>query len=483
MKETRTAAAYIRVSTDDQLEYSPDSQKELIIEFAKKNNMMIPEEFIFQDDGISGRSAAKRPAFQELISAAKVKPRQFDVILVWKFSRFARNQEESIFYKSMLRKQNGIEVMSVSEQLPDSEFGTLIERIIEWFDEYYSIRLSGEVRRGMKERVKQGGYVSVPPFGYKYENSRLIPDETEARYVKYIYNQFLSGTTMIQIAHELNDLGIKTKRGNVWENRTVKYILDNPVYTGKIRWSGEGRNDYHKIDGHLESTMLVDGQHAPIIDQETFLAAKEKMEHNLDIYRGTHDKILQRHGTYMLQGLVKCSSCGRTLTKTSMVYMNCVGYLHGKCTDTHSIRMTNLEEAVIRYIEYAFDNLDITFAKRERSHAQKSEEKELTELIRQENVKLQRCKEAYAAGVDTLEEYRENKQLIKARIDALKAKLTDEDDEIPDVKAFVTKHRPTLEQLKDPDIPGDQKNIQLRSFVDHIIFHRDVSALEVAFRV
>ena len=76
------------------------------------------------------------------------------MILVWKFSRFARNQEESIVYKSMLKKDN-VDVISVSEPLIEGPFGSLIERIIEWMDEYYSIRLSGEVLRGMKEKALQ----------------------------------------------------------------------------------------------------------------------------------------------------------------------------------------------------------------------------------------------------------------------------------------------------------------------------------------
>ena len=78
------------------------------------------------------------------------------MILVWKYSRFARNQEESIVYKSMLKKDH-VEVISISEPLVDGPFGSLIERIIEWMDEYYSIRLSGEVLRGMKEKALRNG--------------------------------------------------------------------------------------------------------------------------------------------------------------------------------------------------------------------------------------------------------------------------------------------------------------------------------------
>ena len=100
-----------------------------------------------------------------MISIAKSPEHPIDAIVVWKFSRFARNQEESIVYKSMLKK-DGIEVLSVSEPLVEGPFGSLIERIIEWMDEYYSIRLSGEVTRGMTEKALRGGYQARPPLGY-----------------------------------------------------------------------------------------------------------------------------------------------------------------------------------------------------------------------------------------------------------------------------------------------------------------------------
>ena len=121
----KIAAAYLRVSTERQDEYSLDSQLKLIREYASKNDYIVPEEFVFVDDGISGRSAKKRTQFQNMIAWAKDKTHPFEAILVWKFSRFARNQEESIFYKSMLQR-SGVEVISISEPLADGPFGSLI---------------------------------------------------------------------------------------------------------------------------------------------------------------------------------------------------------------------------------------------------------------------------------------------------------------------------------------------------------------------
>ena len=167
----KTAAAYIRVSTEDQTEYSPDSQLKIIRAYAKEHDMILPDEFIYADEGISGRKADKRPAFQQMIGTAKMKPKPFDVVLLWKFSRFARTRLESMTYKSVLKK-NGIDVVSISEPIGDEPTAIIMEAMIEAMDEYYSINLSGEVKRGLEEKFSRGGVTSSPPFGYKVENGR-----------------------------------------------------------------------------------------------------------------------------------------------------------------------------------------------------------------------------------------------------------------------------------------------------------------------
>ena len=184
------AYGYIRVSTHDQEEISPDSQEHLLRDYAAKNNIVILK--IFTDLGISGRKANKRPGFQEMIGLAKGDDHPVDLILVWKFSRFARNQEESIVYKSLLKKQHNVDVVSVSEPLSDDPFGSLIERIIEWMDEYYSIRLSGEVLRGMKENAARGAFQGAAPFGYKTVDKTLVIDPEKADIVRHVFNMYVN---------------------------------------------------------------------------------------------------------------------------------------------------------------------------------------------------------------------------------------------------------------------------------------------------
>ena len=106
ISKAKIACAYIRVSTDKQEELSPDAQKRLVIDYAKKNNMLLTNDNIYVENGISGKKADKRPEFMKMIGMAKSKEHPYDVILVWKFSRFARNQEESIVYKPLLKKNH-----------------------------------------------------------------------------------------------------------------------------------------------------------------------------------------------------------------------------------------------------------------------------------------------------------------------------------------------------------------------------------------
>ena len=190
----KIGALYIRVSTHMQEELSPESQKKILLEYAKANDIYVPNEYIFMDLGISGRKAEKRPDFQRMIALAKSNPSPFQVIVVWKFSRFARNQEESIVYKSLLNKQCGVEVISKSESIIDGPFGSLIERIIEWFDEFYSLNLSEEVFRGMKEKASRGGYQARPPLGYKIEVKGEPPVivEEEAKIVRIIFDKYVN---------------------------------------------------------------------------------------------------------------------------------------------------------------------------------------------------------------------------------------------------------------------------------------------------
>lgn len=476
----KTAAAYIRVSTDNQTELSPDSQIKVVQQYAKQHGYIIPKEYIFRDDGISGRHADKRPQFNQMIATAKQKPSPFSAVLLWKFSRFARNQEESIFYKSMLRK-NGVEVVSVSEPMVDGPFGTLIERIIEWSDEYYSIRLSGEVKRGMTEKVERGGAVSIPAFGYSIENKQYVVNPDTAPFVKKIFADYLNGIPMLKIAQNLNALKIKTTRGNLWENRTIEYILRNPVYIGKIRWNPKRKTSRNFDDPDI---MLVDGCHEPIINEEVFNKTQELLNINKKKHLPhTHSTVNEE---YMLHGLVKCSDCGASLSMAVKgKSLQCVNYIHGKCHVSHSISIKKINEMVITALEHTFKTGTFTLTVRNRTKKQTEEtEIDINNLIAKEEQKLRRIKEAFEDGVYTLEEYKESKEIIGTHIQTLrKRSVKPQNSERELRKKLIEKHKNVVAQLRNSNLSEAEKNDILRSFVDKIVFDRKNTSIDLFFYI
>lgn len=475
----KTAAAYVRVSTERQDEYSLDSQLKLIRDYAVAHDMDVPQEFVFVEDGVSGRSAKKRPSFQRMIALAKDKAHPFDVILVWKYSRFARNQEESIVYKSMLSKL-GVDVISISEPLDDSPFGSLIERIIEWMDEFYSIRLSGEVKRGMAEKVSRAEIVTVPSFGYDVQGKTYVPN-AQADTVRRIFADYLSGKGIVTIARELADAGVRTRRGSAPSNRWVRYILRNPVYIGKIRWSKDGKIDYvHSAETDNENAVLVDGGFEPIIDRESFEAAQKKLERRAAALPYTrHDQ----SADWMLKGLVRCSACGSTLVYTALSCpsMQCHKYAHGACTVSHSLSIAKANRITVAALENCVQTGVFPLA----PHVIPKPGVDFDHLIAVEELKLRRVQSAYEAGIDTLEEYARKKKRLSEGIDDLRAKqaaaLAEAEAAAVKPEDMRRKVLDVLEIIKIPDVSEQAKNEALRSIVSYIVYEKPASRLALYF--
>jgi DNA invertase Pin-like site-specific DNA recombinase len=478
MKTTdfKTAAAYIRVSTDHQTELSPDSQIKTIRQYAKQHGYLVPNEYIFRDDGISGRHAEKRPQFVRMIAAAKEKPSPFSAILLWKFSRFARNQEESIFYKAQL-KRNGVDVISVSEPIMDGPFGSLIERIIEWTDEYYSIRLSGEVKRGMLEKVERGQAVTIPSFGYDIVDKKYVINQDTAPLVRMMYNDYLNGMPMKRIAIKINEMGIKTTRGNVWENRTVEYILRNPVYIGKIRWNPKRRTRRAYDDPDI---LTVDGEHEPIISEEIFNRVQEKILETKKQYK-KYERIIPQE--YMLHSLVKCSSCGLSLGKLNKgKYLQCTGYSHGKCNVSHHVSLEKMNKLVIDTIELAFKTE--CFQLIEKGTAAPDYKINIESLIEKQKAKLSRIREAYEDGVYTLDEFKESKNDIEKHISRLREQVPKKKESNAELKRkLIIEKAELIPCLRNLDTTEEEKNEILKSFVDKIVYDKASESIDIFFYV
>ena len=482
----KIGAAYIRVSDERQDEYSPDSQLKKTREYAAKDGYIIPDEYVFYDDGISGKSARKRDNFNRMIAIAKEKEHPFDVIYVWKFSRFARNQEESMVYKNLLRKK-GVSVVSVSEPIPEGHFGSLIERIIEWMDEFYLVNLGTEVTRGMTEKVSRGEPVVPPPFGYIMGEKTYIPDEKSgaADIVREIFQRYANGEKQREIAITLGQRGVRTKRGNMPENRWVEYILRNSCYVGKLRWTVDGIKAVSKRDFENENIMLIDGNHEPLISVELW----EKVQNMLDAQKKAYPKYAKRQQpiNYMLKGLVRCSSCGGPIAMSSAVSgkakirtMQCCNYSKGRCHTSHSITIPKIENAFMEGIKKALESKQFTISPKlsERSAAKIAD---YDKLIAVEERKLARAKEAYLAEIDSIEQYAQNKKEITEKIETLKKNQSQETVRQIDVNAFSEKVANIVTFIERDDVTDTAKNDALHTIIEKVVFEKAKGNLAIYF--
>lgn len=430
MHAFKTAAAYIRVSTQEQTEYSPESQLKAIRDYAQHHNLVLPEELIFADEGLSGRSAQKRPGFQRMIHLAKTRPRPFDVILLWKYSRFSRSREDSVVYKALLRRECGIQVVSVSEPVGQDKMSVLIEAVIEAMDEYYSLNLAEEVRRGMTEKRFRGEPVSAPPIGYRMEKGHFVVDEEGMRTVRTVYRMFLEGESAADIAAQLEAMGLRTRRGNPFETRSVLYLLRNPVYTGLI------------------GTVV---SHEPIVSEEEFARVQERLECTARCGRRSNP----RREEYALRSLVHCSACGGMMTRSG-TRMQCAAYARGRCTVSHSVAYAALEERVLRRISDDFEECRLPVIKQDRA----SENEKRTEE------KIERLNRAYENGFLSLEEAAARRKELRRE-----AALSE--------KTHTEQNRRLRELMEQCD--GREKNRLLLAFVERVVFDRRENRVSVYY--
>lgn len=482
MPDPHFASAYIRVSTDDQAELSPETQLEEIRKYAQREGIFLLEDQIYIDSGISGKKAERRPEFMRMIATAKEKDCPFSVILLWKYSRFARNQEESIFYKSVLRSKCGVDVVSVTEPLIAGPFGSLIERIIEWMDEFYSIRLSQEVKRSMSVNAQRGKLQCTASFGYRVEDGRLVPEEEEAQLVRRIFDSFLSGKGLFPIAKELNGLGVRTHRGNRFENRTVEYILRNPVYIGKLRWNPTGRT--HR-DFFNENIIVADSDHEPLVTQETWDAAQRRLD-EVKAQWGYKARPTSDLKSW-LSGLVRCSACGATLIFSKPHFYKCNNYARGRCAHSQHIRADLLEAAILARLEADVRTsgelgYEITYT----NQSGGGDLARLEAALRQIQTKQARLQDAYLSGILDLDAFASAKRSLDESEAAIRRELSGfhaRTDEAAIRQTLRSSISAALATLRSAEATLEQKNTAARSIIETCTFDKATSTLSITYRV
>ena len=301
-------ALYARVSSDRQdVDLSVSAQLRALKDYARANGYSVAREYV--DEAESGR-VADRPQFREMIEEDSQPKAPFEVILVWKFSRFTRKREHAVAFKSMLRRR-GIRVVSITEHADDSPTGKLLEAIIESVDEFYSENLAQEVVRGMREAASRGFWVaSRTPYGYNRvmaqdgpkKRPTLEPNEDAARVVKRMFEMAEVGKGMLPIAKTLNDEGVASPTGRLWSKRGVNFILSNEVYTGTLVWGARAKDSAE-----------------PVRIEEAFpaIVSKTRFRRVNSLMRSRAPKIAHPQrvaSSYLLSGLVKCKACNGALS-------------------------------------------------------------------------------------------------------------------------------------------------------------------------
>lgn len=443
------AAVYIRVSTDEQTEYSPKSQQEMIARYAQTHAIELSEAYTYIDEGISGRTSA-RPAFQKMLADARIKPKPFDLVLVWKFSRFARNRKDSIVCKAML-KQQGIEVVSVSEPLGDDSTSVLMEALLEAMDEYYSLNLAQEVRRGMEQKFREGGVVSRPPFGYRMREGEFVIEPTEADAVKQLFEGISAGRSLRSLADTLAAEAICRADGSLLTPRAIRYILQNPIYCGRAGRTIEGK------------WVVLPARQPPIVSEQIFDGVQSIFARSASDRRKGSQK--HRSRDWMLRGLLVCSNCGAKIAKAGKGYLQCSGYARGSCKVSHFVRENKVNSALAASLKRLDSSaVVLTFEERER---RQNREAELFERA------LQRAERAYLAGFTDLTEYMSQKERVIAQKEAFsEVTLSSVSVNTAFIAAFI----------EDDRFSPIQKHDLLCVLIEQIVFESRTGTLRIKLR-
>lgn len=344
----KRAVAYARYSTDKQYDTSIEKQLEDIKKYCEEKGYVLVKQYVDKAE-----SAAKedRPAFRQMLQDAR--KGLFDVVVVHKLNRFARDRYLSVVTAHELKKYN-VTVESVLEPIGDDPVGQLLWGILDAVNEFERLNTIQEVKMKMRPLAQKGYWMGGRvPYGFKVvkvkdevgkTHSKLEISEEEAHVVREIFELFLQGYTFKRIAEKLNEKGY-TNRGKKWTFSIISEIIRNPRYAGMHFW-GRGTKKNHRI--MREDVILVEGP--AIIDKETWKRTQERLKKYVQSRNRKYD--------YLLTGLVFCE-CGAPMhgsKQTIPVYM-CKNYKQD--TKKHvQISAQRLENYVKGYLEKMLTTID-----------------------------------------------------------------------------------------------------------------------------
>lgn len=307
-------AGYVRVSTDLQMErgYSIPAQTDRLKAYCEAKGWTLAK--IYTDGGYSGKNL-DRPAMRELIAECK----SYDLVLVNKLDRLSRSQKDTLYLIEDVFRANGVQFASITENFDTTTpLGIAMIGILSVFAQLEREQIKERMHMGRVGRVKKGLWHTSgkPPIGYDYIDGHLVINENEAEQIRVIYQRFLSGETLGAISKYMHSHYVN-KYSSWNQSNSVGDVLRDPLYIGKVKFDG----------------VFYDGEHEPIIDEDTFNAAQQRYA----IISHDHDKYINAFKSkHLLTGMIWCGECGARYsisanhtkcgaTKRSYTYYGCRG--------------------------------------------------------------------------------------------------------------------------------------------------------------
>ena len=326
------AVIYARYSSSNQREESIAGQLRDCYAFAERNGYKVIKEYT---DSAMTATSDRRPSFQRMVADSKKKT--FEVVIVWKLDRFARDRYDAAVYRKRL-KDNGVKLISAMENITDSPEGIILEGMLEAMAEYYSRNLAENVKRGAYDSALQRKALGRMPLGYRRgDDGRFEIDPDTAPVVQKVFRDYLSGKTRAQIVKELNELGIRTSYGQPFGKNSIYRILNQEKYIGVYRYED----------------ILDPNGIPPIIDKTTFQEVQKRMKNKSFTKRRADIEL----DPYHLAGRLFCGECGSAMTGESaqgkhrdvFKYYSCVKRKKHQCTKAR-VRKHWLEKRIIQIV-------------------------------------------------------------------------------------------------------------------------------------
>ena len=280
---------YVRVSLETQASdkhYSIPEQTDRIQAYCKAKGWNLVH--IYTDAGYSGKSL-DRPAMQQLIAECTM----YDLVLVNKLDRLSRSQKDTLYLIEDVFRAHNVQFASMSENFDTTTpLGMAMVGILSVFAQLEREQIKERMHMGRVGRVKKGLWHTTgkPPIGYDYVDGHLVINESEAEQVRIIYDMFLAGNSFHAISRFMHENYVN-KYSSWNQTNSVSAVIQDPLYIGKVRFDGQ----------------FYDGEHEPIIDEETFNKAQTRYAL---ISRGNTHYQNAFKASHLLTGLLFCGNCG-----------------------------------------------------------------------------------------------------------------------------------------------------------------------------